>query len=284
VQAPYAQVSEPLGAKLSPELLHKVFEALEIMAAADGAKAVAWPSVDTDCTHLIQVAADRGYAVLYAGASARLPVRWKSFEEYLASRSRSVRRTINADLRRMHAAQLRMETTSDFQSAVPAMDALYREAFRRRNGRKAAVPLGFFEELSLNPSPGIRAQLTWSGSELVGTSLNLATPHVLEGTFAAFSARHRGGSAYYNDLCYEPIRFACHHGIEAIDLGATALYTKVLRGAVLRRRMILIRGTNRRRHRLIRALGGLVACRTEWKERRALGPLWRPHIFSEESA
>jgi predicted N-acyltransferase len=238
--------------------------------------------VDEDNTALLRVARDRGYAILYAGASARLQVQWASFEDYVASRSKSVRRTIKADLEAIRSAGLRTSLESDFGAAAPAMSALYREAFHRRNGGEAPVPKEFFEELSRWPSPGIQAQLTWSGDRLVGTSVNLGTQRLLEGTFSAFSPEHRAGPAYFNDLFYEPVRLACREGIEAIDLGATALYAKALRGAALRRRMILIRGTTPSRHGVIRAIGQLVARHTEWKERRALGPLWSRHLSTGE--
>lgn len=271
---------DPLGdpAELSPALLHRVFETLEARAEADGAKAVAWAGVDEDNPALLQVARERGYAMLYAGASARVQVQWASFEEYVTSRSKSVRRTIKADLGAIRSAGLRTSLASDFRAAAPEMNALYREAFRHRNGRESPVPKGFLEDLSRCPSDGIRAQLTWSGERLVGTSVNLGTHRLLEGTFSAFSPEHRAGPAYFNDLFYEPVRVACREGIEAIDLGATALYAKALRGAALRRCLILIRGTTPSRHGLIRAIGQLVARHTEWKERRALGPLWNRHL------
>ena len=286
VQSPFALVPDPLGdpAELSAAILHRVFEALEARAEVDEAKAVAWACVDEDNAALLQVARDRGYAILYAGASARLQVQWASFEEYVASRSKGVRRTIKADLEAMRSAGLQTSVVSDFRAAAPAMSALYRKAFRLRNGREAPVPEGFFEELSRRPSPDILAQLTWSGARLVGTSVNLRTERLLEGTFGAFTPEHRAGPAYFNDLLYEPVRLACRHGIEAIDLGATALYAKALRGAALRRRVILIRGTTPSRHRVIRAIGQLVALQTEWKERRALGPLWSRHLSSREDS
>lgn len=284
VQSPFALVPDPLGdpAGLPPPLLHRVFETLEAGAEADGAKAVAWPSVDQDNAALLQVARERGYAMLYAGASARIRVQWASFEDYVASRSKSVRRTIKADLEATRSAGLRTSLVSDFCAAAPAMTDLYRQAFRRRNGRDAPVPKNFFKELSRDPSKGIRAQLTWSGERLVGTSVNLNTRQLLEGTFGAFAPEHRAGPAYFNDLFYEPVRVACREGIEAIDLGATALYAKALRGAVLRRRVILIRGTTPGRHRVIRAIGEVVVRRTEWKERRALGPLWDRHLSTSQ--
>ncbi|HEX5963256.1 MAG TPA: peptidogalycan biosysnthesis protein [Gemmatimonadales bacterium] len=285
VQAPLALVSEPLGNPdlLSVAVLHQVFETLEHRAFADEAKAVVWPWVEAGSPKLLEVAYERGYAVLYAGSTARLPVRWASFEDYVSTRSKNVRRTIKADLRASGTLRLRATLESDFRAAVPAMNALCRDAFRRRNGREAALPEAFFEELSRHPSEGIRAQLTWQGGRLVGTSLNVMTPELLEGTLLALSPDHQGGPAYYGDLCYEPIRLACSEAIAEIDLGATALYPKVLRGAVLRRRVTLLRGTTPARHRLLAALGHLVARRTAWKERRALGSLWGPHLFAEET-
>jgi predicted N-acyltransferase len=280
VQSPFALVPAALSSpgELSPAILHRVFESLEMKAEVDGAKAVAWAGVGEDNADLLGVAHERGYAILYAGATARMPVQWDSFADYVASRSKSVRRTIKADLEAIRSAGLRTGLESDFRAAAPAMTALYRDAFRERNGREAPVPKEFFEQLSRCPSPGIRAQLTWRGERLVGTSLNLSTERLLEGTFSGFSPEHRAGPAYFNDLVYEPVRVACQDGIEAIDLGATALYAKALRGAALRRRMILIRGTTPSRHRIIRAIGQAVARHTEWKERRALGPLWNRHL------
>jgi predicted N-acyltransferase len=286
VQAPFAPVSEPLGnsSGLSNSILHEIFYALEQTAEQEGAKAVAWPFVDTGCDRLLDVARDRGYAVLYAGATATLRVRWHSFEEYVASRSKNVRRTILADIASIGAAGLRTTLSSDFEGDASHMDRLYRDAFRRRNGREWPVAPHFFQQLGRRQTPGILAHLTWHGDRLEATSLNLSTPERLDGTFAAFSPEHRTTGVFYNDLCYAPLRVAIREGISSIDLGPTALHPKVRRGAVLQRRMILIRGTTPRWHRMLSMLGHLVARRTQQKERKALGPLWGPSCFVEEAA
>ena len=283
VQAPFAHISEPLGNStgLSNSILHEIFYALEQTAEREGAKAVAWPFVDTYCYRLMDVARDRGYAVLYSGATATLRVRWPSFEEYVASRSKNVRRTVLADIAFLGAAGLRTTLTSDFECDASQMDRLYRDAFRRRNGRASPVAAHFFQQLGRRQTPGILAQLTWHGDRLVATSLNLSSPERLDGTFAACSPEQRTTGVFYNDLCYEPLRLAIREGISSIDLGPTALYPKVLRGAVLQRRMILIRGTTPRRHRMLSLLGSLVARRTQQKERKALGSLWGRRCFVE---
>jgi predicted N-acyltransferase len=286
VQPPFAQNSEPLAGpgELPDHLLHRVFAVLEREARSAGAKAVAWPYVDLTRDDLIRVARERGYAVHYAGATAWLPVRWGSFDDYLASRSKSVRRTIRAELRALAKTGLRTVLAADFEREAAEMDRLYRDAFHRRNGRPAPTPADLFERLARPAWPERLAQLTWQGDRLVGTSLNVWAHGVLDGTLAGFAAEHRVGPAYYNDLCYQPVRLACASGISAIDLGASALHAKVLRGAVLRRRVVLIRGTSPGAHRALRALGGIVARRVEAKERRALGALWGPRCFEEAVA
>lgn len=286
VQAPFAQCSEPMtgGEALPAVTLDRVFAALEAAGERAGARAVVWPFVDAARGDLIAAARERGYAVVYAGASAWLPVRWATFEEYLGSRSKSVRRTVRADLRALAAACVRTEAVSDFGGAAGDMDRLYRDAFLRRNGRPAPTPDDLFARLAaaVPPVPERVAQLAWQGDRLVGMSVNLRGAEVLDGALAAFAADHAGGPVYYHDLCYQPLRLAFAHGIGAIDLGASALYAKVLRGAVLRRRVALVRGRSRVAHKALAALGAVVARRVEAKERRALGALWHPAIAAGE--
>ncbi|MBA3522223.1 MAG: hypothetical protein H0T90_06970 [Gemmatimonadales bacterium] len=115
----------------------------------------------------------------------------------------------------------------------------------------------------------------------MGSSMNLAAGGRLDGTFAAFTREQHGGPAYFNDLIYQPIRNACREGIGTLELGPTALYAKVLRGATLQRRVVLIRGRTPLLHAMLCALGRMVAIREERKERRALGALWGARCFAE---
>jgi predicted N-acyltransferase len=284
VQAPFAPVSEPLGGlgAVSTVTLHEIFYALEQSAEREGAKAVMWPFLDTTHHRVQDVALERGYAVLYAGATAIMPIRWGSFDDYVASRSRSVRRTVRADLEAIRASGLRTTLGSDFEPDASRMDRLCRDAFRQRHHLTSPVSPHLFQFLGRHPTPAIRAHLTWHGDHLVGSSLNLATPELLDGAFGAYTAEHRRGAVFYNDMCYEPIRIATREGIGAIDLGPGALYAKVLRGAILQRRMLLIKGTTPRTHRLLGALGRLMSRHTNRTERRSLGALWGPRCFGDD--
>ena len=283
VQSPFSLTSDTLGDTnaLPRAVLAQAFGILEETAAHERAKAVVWPFVDPADDAVIALARERGYAVIEAGVTARLRIWWDSFDEYVASRSKSVRRTIRSDLATLDAAGLGTVSTSDYRAQAAEMDVLYRDAYRFRNGRDARIAPGYFRRLASPPTPGILAQLTSGAGRIVGMSLNLAGGSVVDGTFAAFAAPEQGGPAYLNDLVYEPVRLACKLGIPGLDLGMSALYPKVLRGARLRRRVALVRGTGPAMHQVVIALGAAVARRHEAKERRMLGPLWGPRCYED---
>jgi predicted N-acyltransferase len=284
VQAPFSSVSEPLGGltPLSSATMHEIFYALEQAAEREEAKAVVWPFLDTTQHRIQDIARDRGYAVLYGGLTALMPVRWSSFDEYLASRSRTLRRSIQGDLDAIRASGLRSTLGSDFEPDASRMDRLCRDAWRMYNGRQSPISPHLFQYLGRHPTPAIRAHLTWRGDHLVGTSLNLATPELLDRSFAAYPPEYVSGPVFHNDMVYEPIRIATREGIGVIDLGPGAFYTKVLHGAVLQRRIILLKGTTARRHRLLNLLGQLIARRTNHLERKSLGSLWGPRCFGDD--
>ncbi len=277
VGAPCSTTSEWLGDldELPENVLAEVFGVLEDQARLDGARAVVWPFVDEGRVRLRAFAGQAGYLDSYAGSTARLAVEWPSFDDYVISRSKSLRRTIRGELRSLADDGFRTVMTADWRAHAREMAALYRAAGGTHRGRIPAVPASLFDHLSAQPADGLWGQLSFHQDRLVGSSISVAAGGVMEGTFAAFAPGFLAGPVYHSDLFYEPLRLACSLGIGCLDLGPTALYPKVLRGGRLRRRRTLARGLSFPVHGALRALGPLVARRTEWKERRALESLGR---------
>jgi predicted N-acyltransferase len=278
VGAPCSTTSEAVGDldRLPDRALAAVFASLEEQARRDGARAVVWPFVDEGCDRVRAVARQRGYVDVYAGSTARLGIEWESFEDYAGTRGKSLRRTIKGELRWLSDGGIRTVMATDFAAYAREMAALYRSTAGAHRGRIPVVPASFFERLAEGPAEGVWGQLTFHADRLVGSSISVGAGGVMDGTFAAFAPGFLAGPVYHNDLVYEPLRLAIAHRFHCLDLGPTALYPKVLRGARLCRRRTLALGTSPRVHAVLQALGPLVARRTEWKERRALrslGPL-----------
>ena len=83
VQSPFSLTSDILGdaQSLPRPVLERVFALLEEIAGEEGARAVVWPYVDLADGAVIALARERGYAVLPAGATARMRIWWDSFED-----------------------------------------------------------------------------------------------------------------------------------------------------------------------------------------------------------
>lgn len=275
VGAPCSTTSEGLGDldALPEGVLADIFTTLGEQARRDGARAVVWPFVDEGQTRLREMARREGYLDSYGGSTARLAVEWPCFDDYVASRSKSLRRTIRGELRWLAERDIRTAMTPDFAAHAGAMAALYLATNRSHRGRTPSLPPAIFEHLAAAPARGLWGQLTFHRDRVVGSSISVAAGGVMEGTFAAFAPGFLAGPVYHNDLLYQPLRVACTEGVGAVDLGPTALYPKVLRGGRLVRRRALALGTSRPVHAALRALGPLVASRTEWKERRSLESL-----------
>ncbi len=275
VQSPFAAVSDPLGCldSVSDSGLHKLLEALERQAIEDDAVAAVWPFVEAEWgERLLRAGKARGWVQVYAGASARLAICWDSFEEYLDSRSENVRRGIEHELQWLEREAVRSSCSSDLGAAVAQMDELWCAGYRRRHCKESSVA-GFLRGLAEPADPRIAALVSGKAGRLVAGGLGLAGREVMDVALPTFDSEVQAGPVYFNNLMYLPIGMACAAGVSQLDLGPTALYPKVHRGATLRRRMTLIRGTTPACHQVLRAIGELAGRRQQWKERRALGGL-----------
>jgi hypothetical protein len=161
---------------------------------------------------------------------------------------------------------------TEFGGCIPQMERLWCSCYRRRHGRESSIS-GFLGAIVGPADSSISAQLTWKDDRLMATSVGLVGRDRVDVALTAFDAEAQYGPLYFNNLMYLPIQLACAAGVAELDLGPTALYPKVLRGAALRRRTTLIRGTTPGCHQLLRAIGELAGRRQLWKERRALGAL-----------
>lgn len=272
VQSPFSAVSDPLGdlATASDGLLHNLLGTLERRAVEDEAAVAVWPFIEGGWgERLLQVGQARGWIRAYAGATARLPIQWDSFEDYVASRPDDVRRTMNSEVEWLCREGVESGHALEFTGQVEQMERLWSSAHGRRNGSASGIA-GFLRALGQPDSSGIAAQLSWKGGRLVGSSLSLAGREILDVAFPAFDPDLHCGPICSSNLVYLPIRMACAAKVPEVDLGPTALYPKLVRGATLRRRTTLMKGTTAACHQLLRAIGELAGRRLQWKEYRAL--------------
>ncbi|MGI9190114.1 MAG: peptidogalycan biosysnthesis protein [Longimicrobiaceae bacterium] len=275
VVLPPGAASRPLGEldALPDSTVHEAFELLEEQALRDGAKAVVWPFLTQRDSRLLFIGAARGYRVVFTGSAAVLDTPWASFDEYLADRSKQVRRTVRRELKQLAASDLRVSTEMDLRPLAATLDVFYRHAFRERNGRDPVLHPTFFPALAGGDSGAIWAQCTWQGTRLVGMSIDACAGGEMDGSLGGFAGALRGTAAYTNSLIYLPVRIAAARGASEIHLGATSLYPKLLRGARLEPRFTLVRGCSPAARGQLALLARAFAARTRRKEARQLDSL-----------
>jgi predicted N-acyltransferase len=268
VVLPFGQSSQPPGdpAALTENDLHAVFEALEEIARRDRCRAIVLPYVDPGAEPLRRAARARGYVEAFAGSTASLDVAWDTFDAYLASRSKSVRRTIRLEIEQLESLGVRVSQETELGELASPIDDLYRGWYRWRNGREPELPVSFFADLGKRTGSAIGAQITRVGDRLAAVSVWAEAGGVMDSGFVAFADR-RLGAIYFNELIYAPLRLACERGWTRLELGPSSLAPKVLRGATIRPRITLARGTSPAAHASVRALAHLVSARNRAKER-----------------
>lgn len=273
IGAPMSTSSDPLGTEnvLTATVLDEALDLFEAEALEAGAKTIVWPFVDASASTIRETARARGYRESFARAEAVIGVAWRSPEQYLASRSRNVQRTLRNELAWVHDQGIRISWERDLRPQVQMFDALYRASYLARTGHAATLAPDFFSELAKQRSPDIRVQCAWKGTTLLQMAIALEGGGTLDLCMSAQSDETSRGLLHQHCLCYDPVRAAIEDGLTLIHLGPGELYEKLLRGARLNTKVSLVRGLSRVSSAAVRALAPIVNVRNRAKHRRLVG-------------
>ena len=275
IGAPMSTGSDSMGsdAILTDTIIEHALTLLEEEARDEHLKAIVWPFVDESAVSIREVARRMGFRESFANSEAVIDVDWGSPEEYIASRSKNVRRTLRNELAWVHDQGIRVSWETDLRAHAATFDALYRASYVARNGRVAALAPQFFAELAEQRSPGVRVQCAWKGATLLEMAVALDGGGALDLCLSAQSEETRNGLLYQHCLCYDPIRVAIASGLTRIHLGPSALYPKLLRGARLQTRLTLVRGLTPLARGALAVLSPATNARNRAKHRRLVGKL-----------
>jgi predicted N-acyltransferase len=278
IGAPMSTGSDPLGsdAVLTDQVLDEALEMLEEVGRTERVKAIVWPFLDESAVGIRAAARRRGYHESFANSEAVVDVDWSAPEEYIASRSKNVRRTLRNELAWVHDQGIRVSWETDLRPHVATFDALYRASYVARNGRVATLAADFFQELAEARSPGVRVQCAWRGTTLLEMAVALDGGAAMDLCLSAQSEENRNGLLYQHLLCYDPIRAAIAGNLTRIHLGPSALYPKILRGARLMTHVSLVRGMTPVARAALRVLSPATNFRNRAKQRRLIGKLVAP--------
>ena len=224
-----------LDAPATRRVLAALVERLAALAGAQRVRSQAWLYLTERAAGTIVPLLGERARLLLSGASTHVAIRWRSFDGYLASLSRSRRHQVRREIDRFGAAGHRVDVgrlSECCQEAGPLLANV-----QRKYGH-GSTPEEMTEQLRRQAAVLDEHSVVFQcrrGSSLVGYCLCFAWGEELYARTVGFDYGATGSHAeYFNLNYYLPIRYAIEHGLRTVHLGTQSYEAKLARGAAPR--------------------------------------------------
>jgi predicted N-acyltransferase len=264
--APWGYTSALLRSAEAPPALRSkaaeaVLRAFEDRGAAVGANVLAFPYVPKGVDRRFErQLTDSGYHAVPIELDCTLPVRWRSFGDYLDAMSSDRRGAVRKEIRRFEQAGLEL-AFGDAADITPDLADLAAQTSVKYGHRPNPERLAReFDVWRRHLGPYIRVVLARKGAKNVG----FLVLHEWRGRFfakeAGFDYCDSGPStfSYFNVLFYGPLRLAIDEGIREIHYGPGGVETRVARLCETRLLQSYLRFPGARDPELLRAFRRVV--------------------------
>lgn len=199
-----------------------------------------------------------GYFHAASLPSFRLPITWRSFDEYLADMRAGYRRQAQLLLRARARSRLRIRSVDTYGPECHRIFPLYEQVIDRAEFRLERLNLHFFENLARYLPDRTAAILVEQDDRLLAVAILLRTPDQLTFFMAGIDyARNRESSAYLN-LVLEVVAEAIRTGARTLELGQTSPALKARLGARAEARHLYFRCPSRLGHAAFRSTASML--------------------------
>jgi len=240
--APYGYISaicyrSGLTANESQKITNFIINALNDLASTCGAKCIAFLYVpEQEDPFLRETLLEHNYLPMLLNANAVLPVEWKSFDEYLMTRTKKRRWTIRDDMRKFQSQGLTIRY--DDVSALTEQFAPLQLNMQRKYGHRSDLlwAIRGYEQIKQNLASWARVFTVYKDTQPLAFALFYEKDGIYYCKQAGFDYEQLGNSScYFNLVFYEPIRQAIARGIRSIHYGLESYETKLSRGCYLQK-------------------------------------------------
>lgn len=210
----------------------------------------------------------RAYFVAPSLPACTLPLRWKSFDQYVAAMRADYRRQVMQTLQCRDAADWRLHQTNCFQHHIPRMFELYARVMDRADHQLERLTLLFFESFFVHMRAHAHVLLIEHGEILKAFALILKGPKVSTFLLTGFDEIDFGPAQLYPNLVLFVIQDAIESGAEQLEMGQTSYLLKTRLGGVLSSRTIYLRSRSGWRNRLLKTATPMLFPKTVTPPRR----------------
>lgn len=238
--APYGYISAicyraALTAAESQQITKYIVNALHDLASTCGAKCIAFLYVpEQEDPFLPETLLQQNYLPMLLNANCVLPIEWKSFDEYLMTRTRSWRGTIRNDIRKFQrqGLSIRYEDVSALTDQLAPLQLNMQRKYGHRGDLLWIIRS--YEQIKKNLGPWARVFTVYKDAQPLGFALFYEKDGIYYCKQAGFDYDQLGNSScYFNLVFYEPIRQAIAGGIRSIHYGLESYQAKLSRGCYL---------------------------------------------------
>jgi predicted N-acyltransferase len=204
----------------------------------------------------------RGYSVPYMS----MEIRWRSFDEYLASLRHSYRRHIRRSMAKLGTTRLVLggpEVVSP-----ECFFQLYCNVMERSETRLEMLNQEFFERLWVELGSDLQVLAAMAGDEVLGAALLLKSGTTLNFMLVGLPATRQTTADIYFNLLYAVVDQAIRQGCTRLNLGQTAYWGKQQLGGEPEDEFLFFKASNRSVHAVLRALRRILFPRLRLKSPR----------------
>ncbi|MEE8526541.1 MAG: aminotransferase class I/II-fold pyridoxal phosphate-dependent enzyme, partial [Thermoanaerobaculia bacterium] len=205
------------------------------------------PSERADLDGLVRA----GYLRLPSLPSCHLPLRWRSFDAYLADMRAGYRRQARLDRSTAQRLGLRVRRLADFGAESASLHRLYENVVDRTEYRLERLPRAFFENLNKGLADRASALLLERDDEVVAVAILLEAEDTMTFLLAGIDDRVNREHHCHPLLVSAVVAEAIRSGARNLELGQTAYGVKGRFGAETTPRWLYIRHRSPRWHRLL---------------------------------
>lgn len=233
------------------ELIAKLAGVAEQFAEETGARLICFKEFTESESAALEPLLPRGYFRAPSLPSSRLPLPWRSIDDYAAAMRANYRRQLVATRQARAVHGLDVRTERSWRAHAGRIYALYQQVINRAEFKLERLPVAFFERLA-ELLPESSAILVEREGTLVSAAIVLDGPS--ESTFLLVGMDYAVARKFsaYHVIVDEVIAHAIAIAANAVELGQTSWERKARVGAVLSPRSLFVRWRGPIGHTLLR--------------------------------
>jgi predicted N-acyltransferase len=202
--------------------------AIEKIAASHKMKVIMFRDFDRQAGPVQDILQRGGYRPLRNLPSARMRIRWQSFEEYLTAMRSQYRCKLLAQRRRLAEVGGVIEVRSSFSDISHTLVRLWHNTYlNAKEYRREVLNKEFFEQIDVGLGARSRVMLVMNGADIAAFLLLLNEGKSLVPLFCGLDYGFSRKSGAYFNMFNEAVKLAIEEECAEIDLGMTTLAPKL---------------------------------------------------------